>query len=37
MALAKKIGTFNPATKELSVNSLFKSELKPLFPGWTFV
>jgi len=35
--LASNIGGFSWAEKLLSVNSLFKSELSPLFPGWKFV
>jgi len=35
--LATCIGSFDWKKKTVEVNSLFKPELLPLFPGWTFV
>ena len=36
-ALGTKIGNFDAPAKAICVNSLFKPDLIPLFPGWKFV
>lgn len=36
-ALGTKIGNFDATSKSIFVNSLFKPDLIPFFPGWKFV
>jgi hypothetical protein len=36
-ALGTKIGNFDATSKSIFVNSLFKPDLVPFFPGWKFV